>query len=346
MALWVRGFTVVDDYIYYPDNQLGELIKMDAASMKVVNSYVLSDESYEEKSYSDCINCYPYIVTIPLFASSIKIYDIRTEKIKRYPIKQGENYKFHTALRWGNKVILIPFFYKEIIEIDIESGIINYHDILKDEAYRDEEVLFYSGIISQDEILLLPSFSGDDLFMYDLKNQELNKITIGKNNTCLIDITEDESYFYVLSHYSPGFYMYDKNTGNCEYKQAFETNISNDYFVNIYDCGTYIFLAQRKADYSYIYEKNSGKFIKVDLYQKGEFKNKIIDRIKPFSENLIILLCEEEGGMIGFWNIKSRSVDWRYIDSISDVLIKKRLDKNKHIIEDNQYTLRLFLNNV
>jgi len=344
MAFWVRGLAIADNYIYYPDNQLGELIKMDAASMKVVNSYVLSDEYDDEMSYSDCINCYPYIVIIPWFASSIKIYDIRTEKIKRYPIRQGKNPKFRTALKWGNKVIIIPFFYKEIIEIDTESGMINYHDILKDEAYRGEEVLFYSGIISQDGNLLLPSFSDNYLFMYDLKNQEINKITIGKNNTCLIDVTEDKSYFYVLSHYTPGFYMYDKNTRKCEYKQVFETNVSNDYFANIYDCGAYIFLAQRKADYSYIYEKDSGKFIKVDLYRKGEFNNKIIDRIKPFSENLIVLICEEKGGMIGFWNIKLRSVDWKYIDSISSAFVKKYLDKNVCIVEDSQYTLRLFLN--
>ena len=346
MAFWVRGFAIADNYIYYPDNQLGKLIKMEAVSMKVIGSYALSERCDNEMGYSDCINCDPYIVIIPWFATSIKIFDIRSEKIKMYPIKQGEDPKFHTALRQGNKVILIPFFYKEIVEIDIESGMINYHDILKDEMYRNENVLFYSGIIGQNGNLFLPSFSGNDLFVYDLENQEINKLTIGENNIYLVDVTEDQAYIYILAHYAPGIYIYEKKTKKCEYKQVFETDMSQDYFANIYDCGSYLFLAQRMADYSYIYEKNSGKFEKVDLYGDLGFSNKIIDRIKPFCDDQIILLCENQGGMLGIWNIKSRSVEWKYIDSIAGEFMKKYLDRNGYIIEDQQYTLRLFLNSV
>lgn len=346
MEFCVRGLAIVDNYIYYPDIQLGKLIKMEASSMKVLSSYVLSEKYDDEISYSDCMNCNPYIVLIPWLASSIKVFDIRTEKMKIYPIKQGGNPKFHRGLRWGNKVILIPFFYKEIIEIDLDSGMINYHDLLKNDMYRNESVLFYSGIISQDRNLLLPSYSGNDLFVYDLENQEISKIEIGKNNTCLIDVVEDEDYIYILSHYTPGIYLYEKSTKKCEYKQVYETDIFNDYFVNIYDCGTYLFLAQRMADYSYIYEKSSARFEKVDLYVKGEFGSKIIERIKPFSENLIVLLCRNRGGMIGFWNIKLRSVEWKYMDSIAGVSMKKKLDAKGYIIENPQYTLRLLLNNI
>ena len=346
MAFWVRGLAIADNYIYYPDTQLGKLIKMDAVSMKVVCSYTLSDKHNDEMSYSDCINCNPYIAIIPWLASTIKIFDIRTEKIKTYPIKHGKNPKFRTALRWKNKIILIPFFYKELIEIDVESGMINYHDILKNEIYRNEEVLFYSGITAQNGNIFLPSFSGNDLFVYNIEKQKINKITIGENNTCLIDVTEDKEYIYILAHYTPGIYIYEKKTRKYEYKQIFETDLSNDYFANIYDCGTYLFLAQRMADYSYIYEKSSSKFEKVDLYEKGEFNNKIIDRIKLFSNNFIVLLCENQGGMIGFWNIKLRSVEWKYIDSITGVSMKKYLDTIGYIIEDYQYTLKLFLNNV
>ena len=135
IPIWPSAFCVDGDDIWFVHGKMNVLLRY---NMIENHTYVIdtipNEEMFQESSYQGIYKWENKIFLIPCWAREIAIYDIAYGKFVKLPLKKIENYEnrilFCKVYVFKKYLYCIPYYYKAILRIDLESDCVEYIPIV------------------------------------------------------------------------------------------------------------------------------------------------------------------------------------------------------------------------
>lgn len=161
------------------------------------------------------------LIIVPRVYNVIYIYNIENKEMEQLAIKEyDEKYKYYISwLKFINSVIvenrifLIPRTYPSIVEINLDTYEIIYHeDIIKELDSRREsaEAYFWKDYIINDRYILFPSGNSNLLVKYLLKTKSFEIINMKEGNTGFSGVCSYKNQILLATRESGNICMYNE----------------------------------------------------------------------------------------------------------------------------------------
>ncbi len=125
---------------------------------------------------------------IPFRQTKICIYDFVTNKYEFIPLKLKENKicgdvgLFCEAVFWKEYLVLIPFAYREVVFVHLQTGEQMTVDIECDFCKESEVHLFWTYTYKDDNTLILPSLSSNKIMEFDMEKKKYRIVRLGNSS--------------------------------------------------------------------------------------------------------------------------------------------------------------------
>lgn len=201
IPIWPSAFCVDGDDIWFVHGKMSVLMKY---SMKEKHTYVIgaipNEEMFQESSYRGIYKWDNKIFLVPCGAREIAVYDSIDGKFIKIPLKNIERYNKHilfcNVYEFGKYLYCIPYYYKAVLRIDLESSCVKYIPI---EGSKGE----YIGDATRvgNEIAAIYSGTNQALFL----NVESDTVFLGQ-------LGSSTRRFTNITNIDNKLYLFDENT--------------------------------------------------------------------------------------------------------------------------------------
>ncbi|SCX98586.1 hypothetical protein SAMN02910451_00968 [Butyrivibrio hungatei] len=203
----------IDGAIYYVCNEFNALIKYENTDQHELVSDIPDEGIYAQALVSQIFCVDKRIILIPLNAKKIWIYHLEQKMWKGIEIENPDcDYKFLKAVKFENKIYLLPSRYRKIVVLDVVSNEIEYIDIRKGMDNKIGGVYFRNDIVIHGSIIYAAYCSGGYVFKFDMSNLKYEWIEIVPESDGFSGIAYAEDKFWLSARNdSRKIYVWDGN---------------------------------------------------------------------------------------------------------------------------------------
>jgi len=260
VKIWAHeGFCVEKNTVWFVPLSSGILCGYDTTSSKLTFVKILCDNIYDIDRFYNTIKIENYIVTVPSFDDTVKIYDIKKDVIYDYKLTNTAFGNHYMATVYNNTVLVFPFNSISMVKISISddkpvfeeielnengfvsciqlnkkiyllkknNGIYTYdNDKISPIASADSNIMFTDmALIDEDKLLLLDN--AGRFFVFSISKREIVKLF--DSNTSYYSIAIRDGFVYAFPNKSGDFFdKYNiENMKLCE-RYAVKQNATND----------------------------------------------------------------------------------------------------------------------
>lgn len=351
----ILGFAAEEDRFVFVDTYGDVLTEINMREGIVEKKEVLRFDSH--KVFSKGMGCDGTIVFAPWVMNKPEVlfYDTFTGQIEKAALRPNtlgyEHSLFNDAIRIAGKVFLIPFRYGALVEIDVASREIRYHEecvirSLPEEYATSDVLMFRFAAVWNKTILVMPYLSLRRIVWYDTTSNETGYFDVQADCSGFFGVCIEKDMLYLLGRDKGNLYVCDMNTHNI-------TNIvhlvegDGELLMNLVDCGAYLLALQRFSDVSYRIYKDTLAVEEVHLSDKAPVYNvNILCAAVGRDKEVWMTLRDGEQDFIGVYHMEDGSVRWIPIPTMKSQLMYRQMQFGEMLHEGAESGLDLFINEI
>ena len=161
----------------------------------------IGEELSEIRLYSKVVKVDNKLFFIPFNATSIAEYDMENNQFKRIEIEDNEiKKKFLSYAVFENYIYLMPLFYGRIIRFNFKIEKINYMEYWnkKIEKFKIIKGIWFRDVFQINEKLYCPFYQKNLIMIFDLKNENMEVVELGKETDLFQGIEYDGEKFWLI----------------------------------------------------------------------------------------------------------------------------------------------------
>lgn len=363
---------ICDDgkYLWFTEYDYNALFKIDKRNMTVIYVGCFPEEKFmQERLFASNVLYDEKIYFAPYMANDIAVYDIKKGIFKKHeiPLESKELYtvygntKFFCTLAAEHEIYFIPDHYPGILCYNIkEDKFTCFSDWINViEKIRVNNWGYFSGSVRVNNKFIFSCACADAVVIFDILTKQA-KVMPMKNHKfnygceysgiCYVD-----GYFYLIT--GNGTIIKRKLENEYEEIKKIKLIVSDKNVVSFYPI-------HYRNGYLYLFPYGKNKCFKMDIMTEKVFEEKIFEQGLYQENKFAILTCVNDEKyfylfagnkrkFIIYDDLTKKKYEWKlYLSSSDKAIIKEikekyfiqQLNKEKMIIENNQYTISYMLN--
>lgn len=203
-----------EEFYWFAEIQYNGFYKVDKQTLKPELLFHFPEEALDQELlFSQILKMGDWFVFSPERAKQIVLYHAITQEIKTIPlaavqgekkIKYNPDLKFSAMASLEGKVYFFPFSYPAIVVLDLEDMTVDYVTNWVDQLENGVEehrnsVLnsYFRSALVEGEKVYLPSACSNQLVIFDLKNHQVDCVSISAQEQGFNGIAFDGNHFWL-----------------------------------------------------------------------------------------------------------------------------------------------------
>lgn len=307
-----ENITIKEEKAYFFSYEMDGLFEIDffQQSCKYLTSYGIS-ESGVHRLFSNVLIYCDWLVCIPMRAEYVMAFNKRTkEKIFVHIPKVGQTYKkdakFLSAHIIGESLYMVGHAYPGVVKINLKTWaselVLDFVNVYTKEISKEKDLFRYSQLVDN-KWIIMPSAFSNDLFVFDITTNYLEKKNIGKIELGFSSVYVQDDYFWLFPLYQNEILKWNYKTEECFRYYISNENKKDDCskmrFSNYIILDNYIVLIPM-WDYNFvIIDKHTGeiKEVEIDIIRKKQHTEILPVRGCYIYDHQLYLVSGYDGGV-------------------------------------------------
>lgn len=236
MILKAEDCVKVDNDIYLICKDINIIYKINLKDNRISLIDSIPEENIATRRVcSKIVNWKDELFFIPFNSNKLWILNITTHIWRSIDIKEVSGVKealFFQAVLFENHLFVIGSRYPAILDINLETGYINYISELYNKK-TGKDILFRCDYVQKNECLYLASCLSNEILIFNMKTYEYNWIPIGKKDNRYTGIIWDGKYFWIAPRYHTPIVRWNGEDEIIEYKLPQKLETAEQGFIGI-----------------------------------------------------------------------------------------------------------------
>lgn len=203
-----------ENFYWFAEQQYNGFYQVDKKTLTPELLFHFPEEEIEtELLFSQVLKEGDWFVFAPQRGKQIILYHGITKEIKTIPlapvegekkVKYNQNVKFSSMVSFEGKVYLFPFTYPAIVVLDLEKMTITYLTHWVDQVEKGVEeqrssalALYFRCALLEAGKVYLPTACSKQMMIFDLKNHQVECVTVSKKEAGFNGIAFDGKHFWL-----------------------------------------------------------------------------------------------------------------------------------------------------
>lgn len=360
LPIWPSDYIIDGKNIWFMHGKINLLMKYDMeAELTYCMGTVPGEEMFKENLYQNIYKHGNVLILIPSWAREIAIYHISEERFEKVNLYKVENYVgnllFRKVFAFDKYLYCIPYSYKAMVKIDMESLTLEYDNPWVEPIIKrigGQELCINDATQINDSEVMLVCNGTNLLIYYNMVSEKIKFISIGEKTSEITSVSACDG----------NVFLYNTQDGTIIVYSTIRQKIINKFLImneaTLHSTGTNMVLVDSINNENVLFVDDNGNKIQIDdpsigvarlensfnySYHHGICKK---DRLQV---NSFFFFNRENNIMYYFvGNSVARKFNFRIID--------KELEKIKEIIsssfcdiqvdENQMFNLNMWINTI
>lgn len=245
MELIFEAIAMKGNIGYASDYNRNSLFEVNMETGECLFLRMFDEESvYKKRLHCSAVWIENRVFFIPGSGDRISIFYPEDSSLKslKFPLPQNEqysfykkNYKFISAIQYGNYLWLIPSTYPGVLRLDIQTDEIKIFD----GWISNTEYMFRNGICIEKNKFLIPSGNNNVVLVFDMEKESGRIMRIGTHNNGVMSMCKDKGNYWLAPRRPGPIISWNPLSGNVmeymNYPDGFEAGEIVFAKVYVYD---------------------------------------------------------------------------------------------------------------
>lgn len=220
IPIWPSDFHIDNNEIWFMHGKINILMKYDMETQNTsVIGIVPGEEIFKENLYANVYKYRNTLILVPCWAREIAIYYIDEERFVKIKLQDIEKYVgkllFCNVFSYGKYLYCIPYSYRAIVKIDMESFTLEYDTAWVEPTLKEvnnKDFYFNNAAQITDTELALVCVNTNKLFQYDMSKDkmQITKIAEASDDFTTVACTAENIFLYNMKHRNIVVYSIDR----------------------------------------------------------------------------------------------------------------------------------------